>query len=1269
MHAYILLPFLFFEICVKEMGLGKTVQTAVFLNTLNDAFGNRGPFLIVAPLSTVIQWQREISSWTNLNVVLYTGNAADRAMIREYEFAYVCDRPAKLRARQKYLKNCHIHNNTGLKKTWMVQVLVTTPETLLAKDQDELMSIDWEMLIIDEAHNRLKNRSSKFSMCLRNERFLYRRCLLLTGTPIQNNMDELWTLLNIIDPNVFADHDNFLSRYGNMQGKEQIDELHEVIRPYMLRRLKEDVEKDLPAREETIIEVELTSIQKQYYRALYEKNRKFLLQNKGSIDSVNIIMELRKCCNHPFLLNGVEDKAAQGIEIKSRQDEIDFLVKSSGKLVLLDKLLSKLKAGGHRVLIFSQFKIMLNIIEDYLQLVQYTYERIDGSITGKLRQLSIDRFQNNESSFIMLLTTKAGGVGELRQYVFMCTYVLSVDVQLKQNRVGINLTAADTCIIFDSDWNPQNDLQAQARCHRIGQTKDVKVYRFLTKKTYEMRLFHLGSMKLGLDKAVLQGVENKRENSITEQEAERLLRFGAYGVLSEDKNSTNENDSKSFMEEDIDTILLRRTKTQIHDRQTANGFNFSKASFKPANNDSLDGAIECDVDVDDPDFWTKIFAASDSKKENMATPACHDESDEPQDCQNKNESCESSGLEEAETKKTRTKTSHKKVGSDKKGFSTSVEDSDHNKRVISGRTITKASSLLPSKAHPEDTANQKGRHRKRRGAVDDNCSPPKSKRPKYASSSVISSPPNSTPNSIRRSPRLNRKKLDEVMGSAQNEMSYAVAVGIKRKLGIDEKGTTVVKSIPSKISKRGLPKRRLFSPLVKEDNPQGRVEMQKNVEPSKGKSHKAINPRNTPRQQRPGTGTSLGATSCHMDSGTSSTSTRVKCRQEEKLTEDESSITVTMLSSQTTRSVQREDFKKTLTSVPSNAARKRSSLHKRCPTSDFHVSNASFSISPITKWVGNSTCPKSTDTTKASLLTSTVVKRKQDEHVPTKTSSSTFGGSAHSVVSTTKSRKPKLISNQSADITGNNKEQKVTSKQQIQQIRESCTPLPPNKVKTQRGRKTRRPQYYVPPATKHKRRKTESSTSNSLPKTLSKYDSKQHQGGSEEGRKQQSAPQNATSTDDCITVEIGAQYNMPLVTKHKRKKTDASASKSLSKPLSNTNLKQHQGDSKKEGRKQPSAAQNDASVVDSGGKEETTVNQSTGINTTTTTLQSQSDKEIPTNISTKCWPFISSKDNMQTPSTVPSNKVVATTTITTVAKKAPSKRLSHGSVLERLFAT
>jgi len=275
------------------------------------------------------------------------------------------------------------------------------------------------------------------------------------------------------------------------------------------------------------------------------------------------------------------------------QDEIDFLVKSSGKLVLLDKLLPKLKAGGHRLLIFSQFKIMLNIIEDYLILKEFLYERIDGGITGKKRQAAIDRFQNDSSIFVMLLTTKAGGV-------------------------GINLTAADTCIIFDSDWNPQNDLQAQARCHRIGQTKPVKIYRFLTKKTYEMRLFHLGSMKMGLDKAVLQGVENKGEDVLTAEEAERLLRYGAYEVLADDGD---EGESNSFMEEDIDTILLSRAKTRVHQANFTNDFTFKKASFKASEGDLLEGSKECNVEIDDPDFWTKICASSNVKDDEAISPS------------------------------------------------------------------------------------------------------------------------------------------------------------------------------------------------------------------------------------------------------------------------------------------------------------------------------------------------------------------------------------------------------------------------------------------------------------------------------------------------------------------------------------------------------------------------------------------------------------------------------------------------------------------------
>ena len=238
---------------------------------------------------------------------------------------------------------------------------------------------------------------------------------------------------------VFDDVGEFLEKYGDMKSKERVDELHESIRPYILRRLKEDVEKSVPPKEETLIEVELTVLQKQYYRALYEKNVQFLHRNqKKALDGPsinNLAMQLRKCCNHPFLLRGVEEelRVSEDVPQDDKKGEENFLVKASGKLVLLSKLLPKLRADGHRVLIFSQFKIMLDILEDYLDLGGFKHERIDGSITGKKRQMAIDRFQTDpkegeESSFVMLLSTRAGGV-------------------------GINLTAADTCIIFDSDWN------------------------------------------------------------------------------------------------------------------------------------------------------------------------------------------------------------------------------------------------------------------------------------------------------------------------------------------------------------------------------------------------------------------------------------------------------------------------------------------------------------------------------------------------------------------------------------------------------------------------------------------------------------------------------------------------------------------------------------------------------------------------------------------------------------------------------------------------
>ncbi|KAL0965969.1 hypothetical protein UPYG_G00288840 [Umbra pygmaea] len=289
------------------------------------------------------------------------------------------------------------------------------------------------------------------------------------------------------------------------------------------------------------------------------------------------MMELRKCCNHPYLINGAEEKILEEFRENHHAEMAEFhlqaMIQAAGKLVLIDKLLPKLKAGGHRVLVFSQMVRCLDILEDYLIQRRYPYERIDGRVRGNLRQAAIDRFSRPDSDrFVFLLCTRAGGL-------------------------GINLTAADTCIIFDSDWNPQNDLQAQARCHRIGQSKAVKIYRLITRNSYEREMFDKASLKLGLDKAVLQSMSG-RENAangvpqLSKKEVEDLLRKGAYGALMDE-----EDEGSKFCEEDIDQILQRRTQT-ITIESEGKGSTFAKASFVAAGN-------RTDISLEDPDFWQK----------------------------------------------------------------------------------------------------------------------------------------------------------------------------------------------------------------------------------------------------------------------------------------------------------------------------------------------------------------------------------------------------------------------------------------------------------------------------------------------------------------------------------------------------------------------------------------------------------------------------------------------------------------------------------------
>ena len=298
----------------------------------------------------------------------------------------------------------------------------------------ELARVQWDVIIVDEAH-KLKNYDSKVNQCLREEFFALNH-LLLTGTPLQNNTDELWTLLNFVDGAEFGDREAFKRDFGDLaKTPGQLDKLHERLKPYLLRREKEHVEKSMPSKEEVIIEVELTVAQKQYYRAIYEQKTGFLYKGgaKDGPSLSNLAMELRKCCNHPFLIKGAETELAKHFVDVSPEE---ILVKSSGKMTLLDKLLPKLQADGHRVLIFSQFRIMLNLIEDYMIQKGFLFDRVDGTITGRKRQAAIDRYSDpNSKIFAMLLSTRAGGV-------------------------GINLTSADTVIIFDSDWNPQVRLDS-----------------------------------------------------------------------------------------------------------------------------------------------------------------------------------------------------------------------------------------------------------------------------------------------------------------------------------------------------------------------------------------------------------------------------------------------------------------------------------------------------------------------------------------------------------------------------------------------------------------------------------------------------------------------------------------------------------------------------------------------------------------------------------------------------------------------------------------
>jgi SNF2 family DNA or RNA helicase len=256
---------------------------------LYKIYNVRGPFLIVAPLSTIPHWEREFRAWTDFNVIVYHGSAKSRNLIIETEYYYRDFDGSRLSDLHKF------------------QVLITTYE-MIRVGVDHLRPLLWTVGVFDEAH-KLKNKNSKALETLRG--FGIEHKILLTGTPLQNSVSELFSLLNFLHPLRFANEQLFLHDFGDLRTSDKVQQLQALLKPLMLRRFKEDVEKSIPVKEETVIEVELTKVQKGWYRAILERNFAWIKTgNKGGKGPslLNIMMELRKCCNHPFLITGVEDR-------------------------------------------------------------------------------------------------------------------------------------------------------------------------------------------------------------------------------------------------------------------------------------------------------------------------------------------------------------------------------------------------------------------------------------------------------------------------------------------------------------------------------------------------------------------------------------------------------------------------------------------------------------------------------------------------------------------------------------------------------------------------------------------------------------------------------------------------------------------------------------------------------------------------------------------------------------------------------------------------
>jgi len=502
-------------ILADEMGLGKTIQTISLLTYIMEKKKNMGPFLIIVPLSTLSNWVLEFQKWApSVVTIAYKGSPIAR-------------------------RNAQYHIRSG-----KFNVLITTYEYVI-KDKAVLAKLRWKYMIIDEGH-RMKNHNNKLTFTI-NTAYTTSHRLLLTGTPLQNKLPELWSLLNFLLPSIFKACDTFEqwfnAPFATTGEKVELNEeetiliirrLHKVLRPFLLRRLKKDVESQLPDKVEYIIKCEMSGLQRALYSHMQEKG--IMLTDTagntkgakgGSKALMNTIMQLRKLCNHPFMFQHIEEAYARHVGMPTDVVNGPDLYRASGKFELLDRIFPKLKRTGHRILLFCQMTQLMTILEDYLNWRGHKYLRLDGTTKADDRGGMLKEFNSPDSEyFIFLLSTRAGGL-------------------------GLNLQTADTVIIFDSDWNPHQDLQAQDRAHRIGQQNEVRVLRLMTVNSVEERILAAARYKLNMDEKVIQaGMFNQRS---TGSERQELLQ----SILS--KEDDDDEEENEVPEDDVINQMIARS--------------------------------------------------------------------------------------------------------------------------------------------------------------------------------------------------------------------------------------------------------------------------------------------------------------------------------------------------------------------------------------------------------------------------------------------------------------------------------------------------------------------------------------------------------------------------------------------------------------------------------------------------------------------------------------------------------------------------------------